>query len=81
MTISYFGGAVLFFTVWIVYSWIKNEVTWMRLRRFGRKHGCEEPKALKNQLPGGIERYWGMLKFKKGMYDVAFFMVQKVLVV
>ncbi|KAF5876023.1 putative cytochrome p450 family protein [Botrytis fragariae] len=67
MTTSYFSGAVLFLTVWIVYAWVKNEVNWMRLRRFGRKNGCEEPKVLKNRLPGGIERYWGMLKFKKGM--------------
>ncbi|KAF7940384.1 uncharacterized protein EAE98_000511 [Botrytis deweyae] len=67
MSISYFSGTVLFLTAWIVYAWVKNEVTWLRLRRFGRKHGCEEPKVLKNQLPGGIERYWGMLKFKKGM--------------
>ncbi|TGO64642.1 hypothetical protein BCON_0006g00440 [Botryotinia convoluta] len=67
MSISYFGGAALFLMICIVYVWVKNDVSWMRLRRFGRKHGCEEPKVLKNQLPRGIERYWGMLKFKKGM--------------
>ncbi|KAF7885040.1 hypothetical protein EAF00_010858 [Botryotinia globosa] len=69
MSLSYFSGTVLFLTAWIVYAWIKNEVTWMRLKRFGGKHGCEELKVLKNQLPGGIERYWGMLKFKKVVHS------------
>lgn len=77
MTLSYSSGTALFLATWIVYSWVKNQVSWMRLRRFGRKNGCEEPKVLKNELPGGIERYYGTLKFKKGMYFVDFFMIQK----
>ncbi|KAK6608663.1 hypothetical protein QC760_001652 [Botrytis cinerea] len=67
MTLSYSSETALFLATWIVYSWVKNQVSWMRLRRFGRKNGCEEPKVLKNELPGGIERYYGTLKFKKGM--------------
>ena len=77
MTLSYSSETALFLATWIVYSWVKNQVSWMRLRRFGRKNGCEEPKVLKNELPGGIERYYGTLKFKKGMYFVDFFMIQK----
>lgn len=67
MALSYCSGIVLLLTAWIVHAWVKNELSWVRSRRFGRKYGCEEPKAVKNTLPGGIERYLGLLMFKKGM--------------
>ncbi|KAG4035710.1 hypothetical protein MFRU_001g04780 [Monilinia fructicola] len=67
MAVSYFSGIALVLAVWIVYSWVKNELGWMRARRFGREYGCEEPKSVENEWPGGVERYVRMLRAEKDM--------------
>ncbi|KAB8303850.1 hypothetical protein EYC80_005221 [Monilinia laxa] len=67
MAISYFGEMAVLLAAWIVYSWVRNELSWMKARRFGREYGCEEPKSVENEWPGGVERYVRMLMSKKGV--------------
>jgi hypothetical protein len=42
---------------WIAFVQIRNWFRWRAVKKWGAQRGCGDLPAVKNKLPGGLERY------------------------
>ena len=42
---------------WVIFVQTRNWLHWRGVKKLGDANACEDPPALPNKLPGGIERY------------------------
>jgi hypothetical protein len=54
---AYLVRAALIAVAAIVFFQVRNRLRWRALKKWGEQHGCGDAPEVKNQLPGGIERY------------------------
>lgn len=67
LKMSYGWEIILLFVTYVVYTQIKDWMRWRKARAFGAKNGCADAPVVPNVLPGGVERFAGVLTGLKGM--------------
>ncbi|RQM04940.1 hypothetical protein DH86_00004288, partial [Scytalidium sp. 3C] len=72
LKMSYGWEIILLFVTYVVYTQIKDWMRWRKARAFGAKNGCADAPVVPNVLPGGVERFAGVLTGLKAILATKF---------